>query len=82
MPAPAPSTAPPSGESFDHELRAAVSAGDFELHYQPKVRCPDGGFAGFEALVRWRHPTRGLVPPASSSRGSANSGSRRCSGVG
>jgi EAL domain-containing protein (putative c-di-GMP-specific phosphodiesterase class I) len=63
MTEPAPSTAPTSGESFDHELRAAVSAGQFELHYQPKVRCPDGEFEGFEALVRWRHPTRGLVPP-------------------
>jgi len=63
MPDLEPSTAPASSESFDRELRAAVSAGDFELHYQPKVRCPSGDFEGFEALVRWRHPTRGLVPP-------------------
>lgn len=58
-----PNTAPSDDDTLDRELRTAISAGDFELHYQPKVRCPDGGFAGFEALVRWRHPTRGLVPP-------------------
>lgn len=45
------------------ELRAAVAAGDFELHYQPKVRCSDGAFEGFEALLRWRHAARGLLPP-------------------
>jgi EAL domain-containing protein (putative c-di-GMP-specific phosphodiesterase class I) len=60
---PEPSTASSIDDPLAQELRAAVSAGDFELHYQPKVRCADGAFQGFEALVRWRHPTRGLVPP-------------------
>jgi EAL domain-containing protein (putative c-di-GMP-specific phosphodiesterase class I) len=69
---PAPSTAPSVDDALAQELRAAVSAGDFELHYQPKVRCPDGGFEGFEALVRWRHPTA-WCRRASSSHGSASS---------
>lgn len=46
------------------ELRRAISAGDLELHYQPKVDAHSGQVVAFEALVRWRHPVRGLVPPA------------------
>jgi diguanylate cyclase len=46
------------------ELRAAVHEGALTLHYQPKVALPDGELAGVEALVRWSHPARGLVPPA------------------
>jgi len=45
------------------ELRIALELGQIELHYQPKARLADGGVAGVEALVRWRHPVRGLVPP-------------------
>jgi diguanylate cyclase (GGDEF)-like protein len=45
------------------ELRRAVDEGQLELHYQPKVHVEDGSVAGVEALVRWRHPTRGLVLP-------------------
>jgi diguanylate cyclase (GGDEF)-like protein len=44
-------------------LRRAVDEGELELHYQPKVQVQDGSVAGVEALVRWRHPTRGLVLP-------------------
>jgi diguanylate cyclase (GGDEF)-like protein len=44
-------------------LRRAVDEGQLELHYQPKVHVEDGSVAGVEALVRWRHPTRGLVLP-------------------
>ncbi|HEY2705006.1 MAG TPA: EAL domain-containing protein [Candidatus Dormibacteraeota bacterium] len=44
-------------------LRRSLEAGDFRLHYQPIVDA-DGGLAGFEALVRWQHPSRGLVAPA------------------
>ena len=44
-------------------LRRAIDGGELELHYQPKVRVGDGVAAGVEALVRWRHPTRGLVLP-------------------
>ena len=38
--------------------------GEFELHYQPQVDLERGTVAGFEALLRWRHPARGLVSPA------------------
>ena len=45
------------------ELQRSVSAGDFELHYQPIVALQSGSIVGVEALVRWRHPQRGLVFP-------------------
>jgi diguanylate cyclase (GGDEF)-like protein len=46
------------------ELRRAVEAGELVLHYQPKVVLADGHVDGVEALVRWRHPVRGFVPPS------------------
>jgi EAL domain-containing protein (putative c-di-GMP-specific phosphodiesterase class I) len=45
------------------ELRQAIDQSQFELHYQPIVDLADGTIQGMEALVRWRHPSRGLVPP-------------------
>ncbi len=45
------------------DLRQALQVGQFEMHYQPLVDLRQGKIAGFEALLRWRHPTRGLVPP-------------------
>jgi len=48
---------------LEQALRAALAAGSFELHYQPKYRLADESMTGVEALVRWRHPERGLVPP-------------------
>ncbi len=48
---------------LDSELRGAVERGEFELHYQPIYGLGSGRIAAFEALVRWRHPVRGLVPP-------------------
>jgi diguanylate cyclase (GGDEF)-like protein len=45
------------------DLRRAVAAGEFELHYQPQVCARTETITGCEALVRWRHPTRGMVPP-------------------
>ena len=44
-------------------LREALDTGQLELHYQPKVSLEDGAVVGIEALVRWRHPELGLVPP-------------------
>jgi diguanylate cyclase (GGDEF)-like protein len=44
-------------------LRRAVEGRQFELHFQPQVALPEGRLTGFEALIRWRHPERGLVPP-------------------
>jgi EAL domain-containing protein (putative c-di-GMP-specific phosphodiesterase class I) len=45
------------------ELRDAVHAGRFELHYQPQVNLHSGEVSGVEALLRWPHPRLGLVPP-------------------
>jgi len=48
----------------DDALRKALKHREFELHYQPKVDVQTGRIEGAEALLRWRHPERGLVPPA------------------
>jgi diguanylate cyclase (GGDEF)-like protein len=45
------------------DLQKALEREEFELHYQPLVRLEDGAVTGLEALVRWRHPSRGLIPP-------------------
>jgi diguanylate cyclase len=45
------------------DLRRGIESGELVLFYQPKVRLHDGVVIGVEALVRWNHPTRGLVPP-------------------
>jgi len=45
------------------ELRQALALEQFELHYQPQVDLDTGRVTGCEALLRWRHPERGLVPP-------------------
>ena len=45
------------------ELRRGIAEGALELHYQPRVRLKDDRPLALEALVRWRHPTRGLLPP-------------------
>ena len=49
--------------ALEIELRAAIPRGELVLHYQPKVALPDYRLVGFEALVRWQHPERGLLPP-------------------
>lgn len=46
------------------DLRSALVNGEFELHYQPVVNIATGQVTGFEALLRWHHPARGLVSPA------------------
>jgi diguanylate cyclase (GGDEF)-like protein len=46
------------------DLRNAIAAGEFEVFYQPIVNLAENRISGFEALVRWNHPTRGRVPPA------------------
>jgi diguanylate cyclase (GGDEF)-like protein/PAS domain S-box-containing protein len=49
---------------LEAELRRALHHGQLVLHYQPTVRLADGELCGFEALLRWDHPERGLLPPA------------------
>ena len=46
-----------------NDLRFAVERGELVLHYQPKFDDPDGPAVGAEALVRWQHPVRGMIPP-------------------
>ena len=48
---------------LEQDLRHAVSRNELVLHYQPLVSCSDGGIDGYEALLRWRHPRRGLIAP-------------------
>jgi diguanylate cyclase (GGDEF)-like protein len=48
---------------LESELHDALRAGQFELHYQPKVDTASGRINSAEALIRWRHPQRGLIPP-------------------
>jgi diguanylate cyclase (GGDEF)-like protein/PAS domain S-box-containing protein len=48
---------------LESDLRAAIEDDQFELHYQPIVELATGAVAGAEALLRWRHPERGLVSP-------------------
>jgi diguanylate cyclase (GGDEF)-like protein/PAS domain S-box-containing protein len=49
--------------TLEAELALAADRREFELFYQPQVRLVDGGLIGAEALIRWRHPERGLIPP-------------------
>lgn len=60
---------PDMGKVADHrqwveaELNAALERGDFHLHYQPQFDLMKGNVVGYEALVRWKHPERGMIPP-------------------
>ena len=49
--------------AYESELRDAIKRGEFRLHYQPLVVVSTGEIVGFEALLRWQHPERGLLPP-------------------
>ena len=49
--------------ALEMDLRGALERHEFVLHYQPVTDVVSGSISGFEALIRWRHPVRGLVPP-------------------
>jgi len=49
---------------LEGDLRRALASGEFLLHYQPVIDIGTGSVTGFEALLRWKHPRRGLVSPA------------------
>jgi diguanylate cyclase (GGDEF)-like protein len=51
-------------QMLELDLRLAVATGQFELYYQPQVDAKTEAIVGCEALLRWRHPSRGMVPPA------------------
>jgi predicted signal transduction protein with EAL and GGDEF domain len=50
--------------TMEQDLRQALADGGFEIHYQPLVNLGSGKVSGGEALLRWRHPDRGMVSPA------------------
>jgi EAL domain-containing protein (putative c-di-GMP-specific phosphodiesterase class I) len=53
-----------SRRELERDLRTAVAEGDFEIHYQPLVDVASEAIVGCEALLRWRHPRRGMISPA------------------
>ena len=49
---------------IEHDLRTALERNEMEVHYQPIILLEGERLAGFEALLRWKHPRRGMIPPA------------------
>ena len=49
---------------LEHDMRVALREGQFELYYQPQLNLERGEISGFEALMRWNHPERGVVVPS------------------
>lgn len=49
---------------LENQLRMAIRREEFVLYYQPKTKCNNGTIIGFEALIRWDHPDKGLLAPA------------------
>jgi diguanylate cyclase (GGDEF)-like protein/PAS domain S-box-containing protein len=61
---PAMNTRAVERQSIEASLRRALERDEFMLHYQPKICLRTGAIVGAEALIRWMHPVRGMVPPA------------------
>ncbi|MGQ0559127.1 MAG: putative bifunctional diguanylate cyclase/phosphodiesterase [Sphingosinicella sp.] len=51
-------------QMMENDLRRAIGRGELEVYYQPVVEAKSEALAGFEALIRWHHPTRGMISPA------------------
>jgi diguanylate cyclase (GGDEF)-like protein len=51
--------------SWENDLRRALAAGEFELYYQPEISIKTGRIVAAEALLRWRHPSKGIIGPSS-----------------
>lgn len=51
-------------DALRHVLEAALDSGEIRAHFQPQISTDTGTVSGFEALARWHHPERGIVPPA------------------
>jgi EAL domain-containing protein (putative c-di-GMP-specific phosphodiesterase class I) len=49
--------------AIENEMRHALEKKEFEVFYQPQVSVESQRIRGMEALIRWNHPTRGMVPP-------------------
>jgi len=56
--------APADSVALESELRQGLAAGQLDVYYQPIIRLADRSVVGFEALLRWQHPVKGLVSPA------------------
>jgi diguanylate cyclase (GGDEF)-like protein/PAS domain S-box-containing protein len=50
-------------QSIEEDLRSALERKEFSLNYQPKIDLKTGEISGIEALIRWNHPRRGMIPP-------------------
>lgn len=61
---PAMDAAQQERQALELDLRKALVRGEFELHYQPQMDLTNGRITGFEALLRWRHPSRGMIAPS------------------
>lgn len=59
---------------IENELRVALRRGELQMHYQPQVCLGSGEVIGVEALIRWKHPSKGLIPPADFIRIAENTG--------
>jgi EAL domain-containing protein (putative c-di-GMP-specific phosphodiesterase class I) len=53
---------PPDLESYRYEFQRGLDNGEFQVHYQPIVSLADGRITAVEALLRWQHPQRGMIP--------------------
>lgn len=62
---PAMSALVQGNRELESDLRSAIGTEQLTLHFQPQFNCHSGILVGFEALLRWQHPTRGAIPPLS-----------------